>query len=109
MHVANYWIEDIFTRSAVFNGRYSWVDSTNTFAIWYDGEIGKTFDWIFGYFYNLGRSGGAAFSLMKSDLETTCPHEVPNWTNDNYATVTCVAETTTPPTRPGVECLKYGF
>ena len=46
---------------------------------------------------------------MKSDLETTCPHEVSNWTNDNYATVTCVVASTRPTTRPSVECLQYGF
>ena len=62
MHVANYWIRDIFTRSDVVNGRYSWVDSTNTFAIWYDGEIGNSFDWIFGYLYNLG--GASRLGLL---------------------------------------------
>jgi len=82
------------SRAPDYNGRNSWVDETNTFAIWYDGQRGEFFDWMFGYAKRIG-SSSEHNALMFSDEETTCPQDVTRWKNDNSAKLSCISKTTT--------------
>jgi len=76
------------------NGKYSWVDETQTFAIWYDGQRGAFFDWMFGYTKRIG-SRSHRNALMFSKEETICPHNVSRWVNDNSAKLSCISQITT--------------
>ena len=88
IYVDNNWTTGMFTRGGMINGKYYWVDSSRYYAIWYDGHSSYDFDWMFGYFSDLG-STRESDALMHSDQETTCPHDVSSWTNDYDAIVTC--------------------
>ena len=89
--------------------RYYWADSTNTVAIWYDGQIGADFDWIVSGYSHLGTfhygqdddepivdyfGEPDIYDSMWSNEETVCPHEVAIWRDrktgdDPGAIVTC--------------------
>jgi len=88
IYLDNKWTSGIFSRSdTLVNGKYYWSDS-NSYSIWYDGQFGLQFDWIFGAISDLG-SSSQGVALMHSDEETICPHEVTKWTKDIQAIVTC--------------------
>ena len=80
-------------RVSKYNGKYSWIDETKTFAIWYDGQRGSFFDWMFGYAKRIG-SSSERNALMFSDGETLCPQHVTTWVNDNLANLSCTSKDT---------------
>jgi len=95
--VSNRWLNGTLSRVSKYNGRHAWVDETKRFAIWYDGQRGAFFDWMFGYAQRIG-SSSQRHALMFSHEETICPQNVTTWTNDNSANLTCISEITTKPT-----------
>ena len=92
--VCNRWMNGTLSRATKYNGRYSWVDKTKTFAIWYDGQRGAFFDWMFGFAKRIG-SSSKRNALMFSNEETLCPHSVSTWVNDNSAQLSCISQITT--------------
>jgi len=94
INIRNRWMNGNLSRDLIYNGKHSWVDETFTFAIWYDGQPGSFFDWMFGYARRIGSSSHRN-ALMFSNEETVCPQNVTKWVNDDSAKLSCISQTTT--------------
>jgi len=90
IHVINQWDSgSVYQIGGTKNGKAYWTNSAKTYAIWYDGDSGVDFDWMFGDFNDMVNDQSGK---MYSDKESTCPTDITSWTNDDTARLTCTGD-----------------
>ena len=93
LHISNKWDSGSdYQIGGTFEGKPFWVNNAKNYAMWYDGDSGSDFDWVFGKVEDMQNGGGEMFS----DKESTCPTDITEWTNDSTAKVSCSSEPLAP-------------
>jgi len=77
IHVMNKWDSGSdYQIGGTFEGKSFWGNNATNYAIWYDGDSGADFDWVFGKAEDMQNHGGEMFS----DKKSTCPTDITEWT-----------------------------
>ena len=67
-------MQGIYQRAGKFNGKTSWISSSNNLALWY---VAAAKDWIIGSVDDLGANYGGITSTGFQG-RSSCPYNVPN-------------------------------